>query len=285
MIQTNKYELPESFVRALKKQNYDRKPDWDFSVTELLKPAQIRVLEKRYSDKITEDISERIWALLGSCVHEVLDKAAGKDSLNEERLVVDVDGYTIAGKPDLLEDHTLTDYKVTSVWKVIFGYSPEWEAQLNIYRYLYSKYGFNIDKLQIIAILRDWKASDAENKTDYPKVQVHTFDIPVWDLNVTKEYILDRIKAHKDAENLPDAELPFCTPEERWERPAKYAVMKGKNKRAVKLCETQEQADEYISNDTRSDLWVEYRQGKPVRCEGYCPVAEFCNQYQKELRT
>jgi len=280
MKQTNKYNLPYSFVRALEKKTYTRKPEWDFSVTELLKPVQIRALEKRHGDKITEDISERIWALLGSCVHEVLDKATGQDSLNEERLVVDVGGYTIAGKPDLLEDNTLTDYKVTSVWKVIFGYSPEWESQLNIYRYLYKKYGFDIDKLQIIAILRDWKASDAENKADYPNVQVHTFHIPVWDLLDTKKYIFERIKAHKEAENLPDSELPFCTPEERWERPSKYAVMKGKNKRAVKLCDTEQQAEEYISNDTRTDLWIEYRPGKAVRCEKYCPVAEFCSQYQ-----
>ena len=27
---------------------------------------------------------------------------------------------------------------------------------------------------------------------------------------------------------------------------------------------------------------VEVALGKPVRCESYCPVAEFCNQYQEE---
>lgn len=277
MILTNIHQLPTSLERALSANDYQKVGD--YSVTELLQPPRQRELKYRYSDKITEDVSERIWSLLGTSVHEILDKATGDDGLNEERLIVDINGHQISGKPDLLENHTLTDYKVTSVWKYIFGISPEWEQQLNIYKYLYEQYNFDVTALQIVAIFRDWKKSDADNKPDYPAVAAHAFKIPVWENEEIFEFICDRIDAHESVKDLHDDDLPYCTDEEIWRRPAKYAVMKGKNKRAVKLFDDEESAEQFILEDSRTDLWIEYRPGKAVRCEDYCPVKEFCNQY------
>ena len=58
----------------------------------------------------------------------------------------------------------LIDYKVTSVWAVIFG-KIEWERQLNCYAWLFRQKKENIGKsvgsLKICAILRDWNRRDA----------------------------------------------------------------------------------------------------------------------------
>jgi hypothetical protein len=83
---------------------------------------------------------------------------------------------------------------------------------------------------------------------------------------------------HQEAENTPSDKLLPCTPEERWERPTRYALMKKGRKRAIKLYDTEEDANGAVKE---KDHYVEYRKGESVRCENYCPVKEFCNQYKE----
>ncbi len=73
-------------------------------------------------------------------------------------------------------------------------------------------------------------------------------------------------------------EVSPCTPEEWWERPTRFAVMKRGQKRAVRLYDTREEAED---NATKAGLYVEERPGSSVRCESYCRVASFCPQYTK----
>ena len=74
-------------------------------------------------------------------------------------------GWTISGQTDSisLEENTLKDYKVTSVYKVMKAQKEgddSWEAQLNCYAWLYQhNIGKTIDKLQIITVNRDWNKS------------------------------------------------------------------------------------------------------------------------------
>ena len=69
-----------------------------------------------------------------------------------------------------------------------------------------------------------------------------------------------------------------CTPEERWERPTHFAVMKQGQKRVVRVFDTREEAE---GNITKAGLYVEERAGSSVRCEYYCRVASFCPQYAR----
>ena len=111
---TNKYGLPESIVRAVTFDSHRR--EGHISVTELIKPPQMRHLEIVYDTEIEEDASDRLWALLGSAVHVVLERASLENVLREERLRMQVSGWTVTGQPDLWhEPHHLKDYKVTSV--------------------------------------------------------------------------------------------------------------------------------------------------------------------------
>lgn len=68
---TNKYNLPQTLVDAASIDNH--RTAGDISVSELIDAPQIRFLKKTH--KIQEDISDRVWALFGTGIHSVLEKA------------------------------------------------------------------------------------------------------------------------------------------------------------------------------------------------------------------
>lgn len=72
---TNRYGLPEALVRAVESDPY-YSGGADFTATGLTTPPQVAALRRIHWRQITEDVSERVWALLGSAVHEILDRAA-----------------------------------------------------------------------------------------------------------------------------------------------------------------------------------------------------------------
>jgi hypothetical protein len=255
---TNKFQLPDSIVKAVKNDPYSQ--DGHISATGLIQPPRIRQLNLRHKEEIIEDISERIWPLLGNNTHYILERTNSKNSLQEERLSCKVLNWTITGKPD---DYSppgiLSDFKVTSVWAMIAGVKPEWEQQLNIYGYLYRLAGFPIQELQIIAILRDWSK-----------------------LRARREHNLE---LHQYSERLHDSKLPLCTAAEMWEKPTQYAVYKGENKRATKLLTTVKDAENVAAmlkeKHPANEYRIEVRPGERVRCEAYCSAAPFCNQYSE----
>ena len=70
-ILTNKYNLPETLVDAL---SYDtHRMAGDISVTQLIDAPQIRILKRKH--QLTEDVSEKLWALLGTAMHHILERA------------------------------------------------------------------------------------------------------------------------------------------------------------------------------------------------------------------
>ena len=80
---------------------------------------------------------------------------------------------------------------------------------------------------------------------------------------------------------MPDDELPECTAEERWERPIKYAVKKEGRKSALRVLDSLKDAENYMAEKKLfAKHFVETRQGESVRCESYCAVQPFCNQYK-----
>jgi hypothetical protein len=282
MIITNDANLPAPLVRAVTFD--DRKNTGDYSVTELLKPPRIRALEHEHDAEITEDVADRIWALMGTAAHEVLRRSAkGTDGLTEKRLTqkitLDHNGacYTVTGQPDhvAISDDTLWDYKITSVWAVKEGPKLEWEHQLNCYRWLLAQDGVKVDKLVIIVLLRDWSVREAERDPEYPQVQVKVFSVRVWDLGDILRFIKNRIEFHENAK----VELPYCSPEDMWEKPTTYALMKKGNKRATKVYRNYHEAER--DREEFGGLFsVEVRPAERVRCQTYCRVAQWCTVWQ-----
>ena len=168
---TNNKGFPLALVKAVENDSYSRGTA-DRSVTGLLAPPRQAALIERHGDEITEDVSDRTFALYGQLVHLLLERAGEqrRNAINEERLYTNVNGWTISGQTDTLtltEDQRswiISDYKFVTAYKFKRDYSGTlvmdegYENQLNLYGHLLREHGFKVDGLQIVAIYRDWSS-------------------------------------------------------------------------------------------------------------------------------
>jgi hypothetical protein len=282
---TNNANLPEAVVAAIRHQReeYDNQGSNLSASGITLSPRQYW-LKERHKEEIVEDASDLIWSLLGTSVHNILEGAGKKlddNHMVEERFSTNIEGWKFSGQLDHydIESGTLSDYKITSVWSVINDTKDEWIAQLNSLRYLLHEAGHEVNKLQSVAILRDWSRTKAEVDKSYPQSQVQVVDIPVWDLSITEAYLHYAVSNLQIWEGEADENLPHCTPEQRWAKPTTYAVIKDKNKRATKVLSSQEEADKFIANCPKPEEYkVEAREGENTRCKYYCNVAKWCTK-------
>ncbi len=276
---TNKFNLPQSIVNAVSFNGH--KKGTGYSVTEILKPVKVIHLTERHIDEIEEDCSERIWALLGSAVHTVLERGADKNSLNEQFMTSEIDGVQLSGTPDLLDaDGNLSDYKITSAWSVVYGSRlKEWTEQLNVYIWLFKQHGFEVKKANIIAIFRDWSEMKAMQSDNYPKSTVQTIPVEIWTAEKQLEFIKAKLTDIVCAKAFTDDELPDCTAEQMWQKEDVYAVMKKGRKSAVKLFEKEDEANALVKEGKGDE--VVKRCGERTRCEKYCSVNAFCKQFKE----
>lgn len=282
MIITNKLNLPAPLVKAVTRPPREAKPN-RIGVTELTQPPQLRGLTRRHEGELTEDASDRLWALLGSLLHDVLEGyAEGLDNtIAEQKLEIEIDGWTVVGKYDLsemiLEGELLTDWKLTSVYSLRDNdaVKPEWEAQINCYVYLLGQHGRTVTKAQIVAIGRDWNKSRARRERDYPQKGICIKPVVLWPAEQTLAYIKERVRLHKAAEQ---GVWPECNAEDRWARPDIYALMKKGQKKAVKLYQSKHAAEFAVARDQ----YIVERPGESTRCEAYCPVSNICEQFKRE---
>lgn len=275
---TNIYQLPAEVVSAVVRDPYFH--DGRISVTSLIGPPRIYQLRKRYAHAIVEDVSDRLFALYGQVVHGILERADDFEAIHEERITIEVNGWTVSGQSDLYKrrssgEYVLRDYKFTSVYTTNYGIKPEWTAQINCYVHLWRSEGFEVDRAQIVCLYRDWRRMEAERRRDYPP-PVQLFDVPIWSPQESARYIEERVTLHQRAETLPDDELPPCTPEERWERGEAWAVMKKGRKTALRIYDSPIAAEHHAA--TVPGAYVEHRPRLPVRCLHFCNVRDFCNQ-------
>lgn len=271
---TNEHKLPEPLVAAVSRQ---RPPTRDsISVTTLIGPPQIRLLTLRHWEELVEDASDRLWATMGGLMHVLLEQHACIPGHQAERtLMTKVEGVLVTGTYDLfVEEGRVSDYKFVSVWTTRGGLKREWIAQLNLYAELLRRGGEQVEALQVVAIYRDWSKKQTYDR-DYPQSQAEIFHVPLWPEGQAADYLAERVRLHLRAEAGDVAE---CSPEERWERPTKYALMKQGRKRAVKLFDDAAAAAMAVTGD---DHFVVTRPGASVRCESYCSVAAFCPQYAR----
>lgn len=272
---TNRQNLPQAIFDAVKNDPYSR-GESDISVTELIGPPRISALKRQHEDELEEDAGDRIWSLMGQSIHTILERA-NRVGVAERRLKMTCEGWAVSGGMDLYqEDGVLVDYKTTSAWSVKSGIKPEWTEQLNIYAEVLRANGHPVTGLRVVAILRDWSKLEARREGDYPQSQVQTYTVELWPQEKAQKYIRERVILHQQAR----VTLPQCSPEDRWQKAPKFAVMKTGGKRAVKLYDNQADAESHAS--VQKDLRVDVRPGEATRCAAYCAVAKFCTQYQSE---
>lgn len=280
---TNEMGLPEPFYNAAKT-DYTY-TDKRYSVTAILKGIRENILLRRHYDQITVDASENIWAIFGTAVHSILEKAPGTfKQLKEQKIEVPMpNGYVLSGIFDLydMETKTLTDYKTGTVYKVLMNEWDDYKKQLLGYAYMLDRCGLKTEHAQIIMLLKDHSKSKARHEWGYPPHPVYKKE---WKFSKQEIYefgteLIQIFKEIERCEKLTDEELPICTPEQRWARPEKWALCKKGRKKAIKLYDTREEAEEALSKD--SSYYVEHRPGLDAKCMDYCNAREFCS-YWKE---
>ena len=287
---TNNYNLPETFINVIKRPQYSRGKA-QISVTEILNSPRIVQLRQKHMEEITEDAADMVWSLFGSAVHNILQHGKGDNHIVEERLHIDFNGWHISGALDLQEVTPngigIRDYKVTSAWAVQQD-KKEWVDQLNLYAWLVEKVKFTkVTDLQIIGIVRDWSRRDAGVKEGYPQAPIVTLNIPLWDMETREKFVEERLNKHNEAVfamGMGD-DVEECTPEEMWEKPTVYAVRKIGGVRAKSLHGVKEKAEEELEklNAKKADYEIDVREGGRTRCEGFCQVSPFCDQYKQYL--
>lgn len=283
---TNNLNLPKPFVSAVEK-DYEYK-DKQYGVTSLLGDSlRETILKRRYYNEIEQDVADMIWMIVGNGVHKVLEESIEEShEFKEEYLKIDVvDGYKISGKADLYnaKEKKVTDYKTCSVWKVIYGDYEDWKNQLLMYAWMFKKLGFDVDKGEIVAIMKDHSKTDAKTKADYPKFPVQTiaFKFTVADFEAIEKYIINKFEEIKVLEQVKDEELPMCSMKDRFNKGDKYAVKKIGNIKASKVHDSLASAETHL-NELGSAYEIETRPGEDKKCLEYCSVCEFCSYYKEK---
>jgi hypothetical protein len=282
---TNVHGVPEPLV-TLAKREYYSKGDSQYSVTEIMSPPKIRRMREKYNDQIKQDASDMLWTLLGSALHVVMERGETPGWLKEERLFAEVNGVKISGAIDLQEDTPegviIHDYKFTSAWAVMQA-KEEWTQQLNIYKWLVETVKRKkVVGLKICALVRDFNRHD--RKEGYPAAPICMVDVPMWDSVQTEMYIRERLEMHREAKMRADfgEDLQNCSNEERWMSETTFAVKREGRKTAIRVFKTIEEANTLAEKEKG---YVETRHGEARRCTGnYCGVAQWCDQYQSELK-
>lgn len=272
---TNKLGLPEALVQAVSVQKHNK--DGQYSATTLLKGACETVLQKRHWDEIEVDASESIWTVFGSATHSIFEKQKD-NTFKEESFSVPVSKSVVTGRVDSydLETETLVDWKTASIWKVQFADFSDWYKQGMVYAWLMKKSGLNVKRCKFIALLKDHSKSKARLDAGYPQspVYVYQFDVTDKALQDIETFITNKVQELEMAEQVADESLVPCTAEERWATSDKWAVMRNGRKTALKVCDSEEEANEFLA--TMKGDFVEFRQGESKKCADYCNVCQWC---------
>ena len=74
----------------MNKEWYSGERNKAYSVTEIINPTRIVTLTRRFWDELEEDVVDRIYTVLGSAVHNVIERANNE---NEQRFLTEMRLY------------------------------------------------------------------------------------------------------------------------------------------------------------------------------------------------
>lgn len=270
---TNNYKIDEVFLKAAESEpkNYI---SGRYSVTELLKPDYIIKLNRKYN--VEEDIRDKISALIGTAFHNYMEQFSTNPEVKME-INID-DKHTLVGIIDDLDEknYTISDYKTVTVSKVQKQEFKEHILQIYIYAYMCLKKGILISKGKLHYLMKDWKKLMSTNLDDYPISPLYTLNF-----DITNDNILEAEQYIKNKINSIENDDIKCSSEDRWYTGDEYAVYKKiGDKKASKVCKTEEEAHQYISEKCDGAGEIQIRKGQYLRCDLYCPVRSYCERYR-----
>lgn len=277
---TNRLGLPAAFVNAVSVRRHNA--PGCYSATTLNKGAKEIVLTDRHFDELEADAADSVWAVWGTAVHALLESQKD-DNFHEEKFKVPVLNSYVTGQVDSydMERGIINDWKTASVWKVQLGDFADWRLQGLAYAWLLTKSGLAVNKCRFVALLKDHSKTKAKNDREYPQspVYVYEFDVTPDDLAATERRITNKVAEIEAAYKLADDEIAECSAAERWADGEKWAVMKNGRKSAVKLFDSEADADAF-AGEMGNSHYVEHRPAVSRKCADYCPCKDFCNFYK-----
>lgn len=279
---TNEMGLPKAFELAVSTERHNKAGC--YSATTLLHGVKETILTERHYDELETDVADNVWSIWGTAVHSIFEKVED-ETFKEVGLSAKVSNSTVTGRCDNydMNNEILVDWKTSSVTKILFNDFEDWRKQLLVYCYLLKKQNLNVKHCKIVALLKDHSKSKAKLNSSYPQkpVYVYEFDVTEKDLNEIEDFIKNRVLSLEEAQTMADDDIPECTSNERWASQTKYAVMKNGRKTAIKLFDTEKEAEQY--KDILKGDYIEERKGESKKCSEYCPCAKFCNFYKNNV--
>lgn len=277
---TNKLHLPEAFVKAVSVERHNKAGC--YSATTLNKGTKEIILQERHWDEFTVDASEQVWATFGTAVHAIMEKYEDGNS-HEEKFDIAVSNSLVTGVVDSydMERGIINDWKTASVYKVMKADFSDWYKQGLTYAWLLKQNGLEVRRCRFIALLKDYSMTKAKTDHTYPQspVFVYEFEVTPEELEQTGERIAAKVKAIEAAEKQADDDIEPCAAEERWADGEKWAVMKNGRKSAVRVFDTEIDA-ENCAGELGNSHYVEHRPAVSRKCGDYCLCKNFCNFYK-----
>lgn len=236
----NDCKLPDCIHAAISKNTYV--PRGYIGPSSLSQGVRQIIGRKRFT--IKSELASRMWrTFTGTCTHLALEELLKDDpdfiteipleaSFNEvskfKKLPEDI---TIGGTSDLYQvsKAKLSDYKTMATTGVIDDDKiAKWEAQINIYRFLAltTKKIETIKELSIVVFLMDWTPTKAIRSKDVDDIPCIEIPIRMWSREECETYIHDKVSQILQYKDADWDSIPYCSPEERWNKPAKYSVCK-----------------------------------------------------------
>ncbi len=279
---TNNLHLPEAFVKSVSVERHNKAGC--YSATTLNKGTKEIILQERHWDKFETDAADNVWAVWGTAVHELFEKIQD-DNFHEEKFDIEVSQSRVTGTVDSydMENGIINDWKTASVYKVMMGDFTDWHKQGMTYAWLLKQSGLDVRRCRFIALLKDHSKSKAKTDKSYPQspVFVYEFDVTPENLELAEKRIHSKVVEIEAAEKLPDDEILPCTAEERWADNDKWAVMKNGRKTAVRVFDTEIDAERCVK-DLGDNHYIEHRPAVSRKCNDYCLCKDFCNFYKSQ---
>ncbi len=310
---TNNTGISLSVAVFLAVDHYDKQAA-GLSVTTLMKPIRQVVLGKRVSanDALT-DVDALIASRLGTAIHDGIEKAwvshhakalasLGYPAAVIERVLVnptkeqlaatpdaipvylevrsrkEVGGIVVSGKFDFVAEGRLSDFKTTSTYSITSGNKDaDYILQGSLYRWLNPDIVTD-DTMTIEFIFTDWSKLRAMQDPTYPQKKVMSKTYRLMSLAETQAWAEARVKQLLACMQLPEEQLPECTPDELWrsEPVFKYYKNPAKRTRSTKNFDTQVAANTQLVADGSVGIVVAVP-GLVKAC-GYCPAFTECKQ-------
>lgn len=284
------------------------------SVTDINRGVKEIILAERYDDEIKSYIKTnklamqgKIFSIMGKAWDSMITHLCSKDPEYMVHTTLTMPfslggkEYTISGEIDLfhLPSKTLIDNKLVSTSKyadLVTISNREYTNQLNGYVWLL-KEGYQIidentraltpfdqdtSAIELTVGLRDW--SRFSGRWD----AINTLPCEMVNIELTRNAYIRKLIEYIKYKDVPDDEIPECSPGERWERPTTYPVFK-KGKvdprpmpRTAKFKTIQEANDYIAQHKDKDQLYAGHRPGGSKKCE-LCLVGNLgkCNFYNK----